>query len=181
MSPSHDQSGGPTHRLIVLRHAKSAWPDGVPDEDRPLARRGRRDAPQAGAWLKKTDHVSDRVLCSPARRARQTWDLAAEQLRKPPPVAIEPLLYATDEDTVIDVLRGVSDKVGTLLIVGHDPTLQKVIFRLAAVGNGGDDDALDRIHAKFPTSAIAVLALPGRWTDLKAHVAALTEFVIPRG
>ena len=61
--------------LVLLRHARSAWPD-VPDHDRPLAPRGRRDAPVVGRWLRTAGYLSDWVMCSTARRARQTWQLA---------------------------------------------------------------------------------------------------------
>ncbi|MET7442233.1 histidine phosphatase family protein, partial [Streptomyces sp. NPDC005568] len=61
---------GPLRRLVVLRHAKSAWPDGVPDHERPLAPRGRRDAPAAGRSLAAADCLPDLVLCSRRRRAR---------------------------------------------------------------------------------------------------------------
>ena len=78
---------------MILRHAKSAWPDGVPDQKRPLAKRGRRDAPAAGRWLR--DHVVrlDAVVCSPAERARQTWALVAAELDQPPAVKFDDRIY----------------------------------------------------------------------------------------
>ena len=72
-------ASSPARRLVLLRHAKSDWPDDVPDHERPLARRGRRDAPAAGRWLRKSGYVPDLVLCSTARRARETWQLAEEE------------------------------------------------------------------------------------------------------
>src|SRR6266508_2923118 len=66
--------------LLVLRHAKSDWPDGVPDAERPLAGRGRREAPLVGRWLRESGHIPDLVVCSPALRARQTWELVAGEL-----------------------------------------------------------------------------------------------------
>jgi phosphohistidine phosphatase len=74
-------------RLVLLRHAKSAWPD-VADHERPLARRGRRDAPVAGRWLRTAGRVPDRVVCSTARRARETWQLAAAELDASPTVRL---------------------------------------------------------------------------------------------
>ena len=87
-------TGSPGRRLILLRHAKSAWPD-VPDHDRPLAPRGHRDAPAAGRWLRKSGDIPDRVVCSTARRARETWELAGEKLRAEPEVVFEPRVYGT--------------------------------------------------------------------------------------
>ncbi|MFZ0755940.1 MAG: histidine phosphatase family protein, partial [Trebonia sp.] len=79
-------------RLVLLRHAKSDWPD-VPDQDRPLAKRGRRDAPVAGGWLGRSGYVPDAVVCSTARRARETWELAADGLARALPVAAPPVRY----------------------------------------------------------------------------------------
>ena len=76
---------GTDRKLMVLRHAKSAWPD-VPDHERPLARRGQRDAPVMGRWLRAAGHVPDQVLCSTARRARETWQLAQAGLGATPQV-----------------------------------------------------------------------------------------------
>src|SRR5262249_62423484 len=78
--------------LVLLRHAKSAWPD-VPDHERPLARRGQRDAPVMGRWLRTNGYVPDQVLCSTARRARETWQLARDGLGADPPVSFEPRVY----------------------------------------------------------------------------------------
>lgn len=68
-------TAGDSRRLVVLRHAKSAWPDDGADHERPLAPRGRRSAPAAGRRLREADCVPDLVVCSTARRTRQTWDL----------------------------------------------------------------------------------------------------------
>src|ERR1700733_6103572 len=82
----------PTRRLVLLRHAKSAWVDG-PDHDRPLGKRGRRDAPRAGRWLGRSGYVPDLVVCSTARRTRDTWRLAAAELGATPLVRFEPRVY----------------------------------------------------------------------------------------
>ncbi|MEU3693225.1 SixA phosphatase family protein [Streptomyces narbonensis] len=171
-------AGGRPRRLVVLRHAKSAWPEGVPDRDRPLGPRGLRDAPAAGRFLAETGELPDLVLCSPARRARRTWDLAAAELESPPPVRHDPRLYGADADDLLDVLHGVPDETGTLLLVGHNPGLEDLVLLLAGDGVG---DALDRVRTKFPTSATAVLTWHGGWPDLRAGGALLTELVVPRG
>ncbi|CAM5605305.1 Phosphohistidine phosphatase OS=Streptomyces griseomycini OX=66895 GN=FHS37_004000 PE=4 SV=1 [Streptomyces griseomycini] len=85
---------GPLRRLVVLRHAKSARPEGVADHERPLAPRGRRDAPAAGRALAEADCLPGLALCSTAVRARRTWELAAAQWGTPPPVRFDRRLYA---------------------------------------------------------------------------------------
>lgn len=169
---------GRPRRLFVLRHAKSAWPEGVPDQDRPLGPRGLRDAPAAGRFLAKTGGLPDLVLCSPARRARHTWELAAAELDGPVPTRHDPRLYGADGPELLDVLHGVPDEVATLVLVGHNPGLEDLILLLAARATG---DALDRVRTKFPTSAIAVLTWYGTWTDLRPGEALLTDLAIPRG
>lgn len=170
---------GPLRRLVILRHAKSAWPEGVRDHLRPLAPRGRRDAPAAGRALAEADLLPDLALCSTAVRARQTWELASAQWGTPPPVRLEPDLYAADVPDLLAAVHGVSPEVETLLLVGHNPGLEELVLTLA-----GDslDDALDEVRVKFPTSAIATLAWHGTtWQGLTPGTALLTSMIVPRG
>ena len=170
---------GPLRRLVVLRHAKSAWPDGVPDHERPLAPRGRRDAPAAGRALVEADCLPDLALCSTAVRARQTWELASAQWGTPPPVRQDPRLYAADVTDLLRVVHEVSPEVETLLLIGHNPGLEDLVLELA-----GDslDDMLDEVRTKFPTSAIAVLAWHGTsWQSLAPGTALLTGVIVARG
>jgi phosphohistidine phosphatase len=171
--------GGPLRRLVVLRHAKSAWPEGVADHERPLARRGRRDAPAAGRALAEADCLPDLALCSTAVRARQTWELASAQWGTPPPVRRDPRLYAAEVSDLLTAVHAVSPEVETLLLVGHNPGLEELVLELA---EDGLDDALDQVRAKFPTAAIAVLAWHGpAWDTLLPGTALLTSMIVPRG
>jgi phosphohistidine phosphatase len=170
---------GPLRRLVVLRHAKSAWPEGVADHKRPLAGRGRRDAPAAGHALAEADCLPNLALCSTALRARQTWELASAQWGTPPPVRHDPRLYAADADELLAVVHEVPSGVGTLLLVGHNPGLEDLVLELAG---DGLDDTLDRVRTKFPTSAIAVLSWRGpNWWALLPGSALLTSVTVPRG
>jgi phosphohistidine phosphatase len=166
-------------RLILLRHAKSAWPDDVPDHERPLAPRGRRDAPAAGRWLRKSDCVPDRVLCSTARRARETWQLAEEKLRAHPEVVFDPRVYGASTAELLDLVRETPPETGTLLIVGHDPTMHGLTLELARAEPGEEAPALDRVREKFPTAGIAVLEFTGSWPDLGPGRARLANFSVP--
>ncbi|MEU9498972.1 histidine phosphatase family protein [Streptomyces sp. NPDC048196] len=183
-------------RLVVLRHAKSAWPPEVPDHERPLAKRGRRDAPAAGRRLLADGCVPDLVLCSTARRTRETWDLVAPELGGRPEVVFEPRVYGASAAELLDVLREVPEQWRTVLLIGHQPGVQDVVLSLAeaeeeeaggavegAVEGEGDvgGEALARVRAKFPTAGVAVLALSGAWADLAPGTAALTSFAVPRG
>ncbi|WP_328884936.1 SixA phosphatase family protein [Streptomyces sp. NBC_00316] len=170
-------SGG-SRRLVVLRHAKSAWPDDVPDHERPLAPRGRRDAPAAGRWLRESDCVPDLVVCSTASRTRQTWDLVSDELDAITPVIHDARVYQASAGELLGVVRDIPARVRTLMLVGHNPGVQDLVLMLAGEADGS---ALERTRAKFPTSAIAVLCLPGPWPDLDPGAARLTGMIVPRG
>ena len=177
-------AGSTSRRLVLLRHAKSDWPD-VPDHERPLARRGRRDAPGAGRWLRAAGYVPDRVLCSTARRARETWELAEEGLGAHPPVTFEDRVYGASADDLLDLARQTPAGVATLMIVGHEPTMSALTLELAegpasaTPGIAGEQEALERVRAKFPTAAIAVLTFDGEWAGLGLGHGNLTAFAVP--
>ena len=161
------------HRtLVLLRHAKSAYPTGLVDHDRPLAPRGVREAALAGDWLRVNVPAVDQVLCSTATRARQTLANAGIGAA----VRYADQLYGAGFATVLTELARVNDDVATLLVVGHEPTMSDVALQLA----GSDTAAAQRIEDKFPTSAIAVLSVPCGWQQLEPGVATLVDFHVPR-
>jgi phosphohistidine phosphatase len=172
--------------LVLFRHAKSAWPD-VADHDRPLARRGIRAAPVMGRWLRDAGLVPDLVLCSTARRARESWQLAQPGLAASPPVAFDRRIYEGTAADLLGLIRQVPAATGALLLVGHNPAIEDLALMLAvsseAAGSSsgipGSGD-LDRMRSKFPTGAIAVLQPSGTWRDLAPGQARLTAFVTPR-
>lgn len=172
-------SGSATRQLLLLRHAKSDWPDDVADHERPLARRGCRDAPVAGRWLRAAGWLPDRVVCSTAKRARQTWQLAAAELAASPAVSFDRRVYAAASADVLHLVRDTAPRVRTLLIVGHDPAMQDLTVALASA-EAGDASVLERVRFKFPTAAIAVLEFQGSWQKLGSQQARLTTFMIPR-
>jgi phosphohistidine phosphatase len=173
-------ASSPTRHLILLRHAKSAWPDDVLDHERPLAPRGRRDAPAAGDWLRKSDYVPDRVLCSTAKRTRETWQLAEEKLGAHPQTVFEDRVYGASSAELLDLAQQTSAAVRTLLIVGHDPAMRGLTLDLASEQSGdAEGEALGRVRAKYPTAAIAVLSFSDDWPGLGPGQAHLTKFVVP--
>lgn len=163
------------HTLLLLRHAKSAYPTGVADHERPLAPRGIREAGLAGDWLRSNVSGIDTVLCSTATRARQTLAHAAIDA----PVRYADRLYGATPGTVLDELNAVGEDVNTLLVVGHEPTLSQLALGLASI-RGTDPRVEARVATKFPTSGIAVLRIEGRWRDLGLGGAALVGFHVPR-
>jgi phosphohistidine phosphatase len=176
----------PGRTLLLFRHAKSAWPD-VADHDRPLARRGIRAAPAMGRWLRETGLVPGQVLCSTARRARETWQFAQAGLAATPPVTFDARIYEATAADLLALIREVPPATGTLLLIGHNPAIEDLALLLAAApgaaggpGPGGSHPGdLDRVRSKFPTAAIAVLESAGTWPGLAPGGAWLTAFVTP--
>jgi phosphohistidine phosphatase len=166
----------PARRLLLLRHAKSAWPEDVADHDRPLAARGRRDAPAVGRWLRTSGYVPDLVLCSTARRARETWQLAEEELGAKPETTFERRVYGASPAELLALAHQTPSNVRTLMIVGHEPTMSDLTLELASTEPGG---ALERVRDKFPTAAIAVLDFSGDWAGLAPGRARLDDFMTP--
>jgi phosphohistidine phosphatase len=173
--------------LVLFRHAKSAWPD-VPDHERPLADRGIRAAPVMGRWLRDAGLVPGLVLCSTARRARETWQYAQAGLAATPPVSFEDRIYGEDATGLLALIREVPPATGTLLLIGHNPSIEDLALMLVpqgpAGGAAGPEAAsagdLERMRAKFPTAAIAVLQPAGTWHALAKGRARLSAFVTPR-
>jgi phosphohistidine phosphatase len=163
------------HTLLLMRHAKSSYPPGVADHERPLAPRGIREAGLAGDWLRANVPPIDAVLCSTATRARQTLAKSGVDAT----VRYSERLYGATPGMMIDEINGVADTVNTLLVVGHEPTASDVAIGLAGA-DGTDAAAVERISEKFPTSAIAVLTVAGDWKTLELNGAALVGFQVPR-
>jgi phosphohistidine phosphatase len=111
--------------LVLLRHAKAAHPADVPDEHRPLTARGHADAGAAGAWLARSGLRPDLVICSPAKRTRQTWHGVAVALAggAPPPVRYERPVYDGGPEDLLELVRHVPDDVCTVLLIGHNPSM----------------------------------------------------------
>ncbi|MGO9929096.1 MAG: SixA phosphatase family protein [Mycobacterium sp.] len=161
--------------LLLMRHAKSDYPPGVADHDRPLAPRGIREAGLAGDWIRGNVPAIDGVLCSTATRARQTLANTGVDA----PVRYSKRLYGATPETMIGEINETADTVATLLLVGHEPTISAAALGLAGA-DGTDIAAVERISAKFPTSGIAVLAVPCGWEGLQDGRAALIGFHVPR-
>jgi phosphohistidine phosphatase len=191
-----------TRRLILLRHAKSDWPD-VPDRDRPLAKRGRRDAPRIGRWLHEHGYQPDVVVVSDAARTRQTWDLVAPELGGSPAVHFEPRAYAASAPTLLYLAQELPARYRTALLIGHNPGLSELATSLAgppesttavgppesttAVGPPESDRATGpavkdngpRAAISLPTAAVAVFEFTGDWPSLTPGHARLINLTTP--
>ncbi|MEV4443471.1 histidine phosphatase family protein [Streptomyces sp. NPDC049577] len=169
-------SSEPTRRIILLRHAKADWPD-VDDHERPLAERGRKDAPAAGRWLAGSGVTPELALCSTSVRTRETWKLAVGELPQRPRTVYDERIYEASLGELIAVLNEVTDDVADVLLVGHNPGVHALADALAGEAEG---DLLARMNRSgFPTSAVAVLTFTGSWKSVEHGVARLVAFWAP--
>ncbi len=171
--------------LILLRHAKSSWDNpGLSDFKRPLAKRGKKAAPEIGAALTRLGLRPDLILCSGAVRARETLSLVLPELgSQSPPVVYDDALYMALPDGLLTGLhkikpdhKGKSPKC--VMMVGHNPGLEELALRL--VGDGPDDE-LALLSEKFPTASAAVIAFDAdTWADVEPGMGRLNHFLTPK-
>ncbi|HSP75976.1 MAG TPA: histidine phosphatase family protein [Cryobacterium sp.] len=143
----------PERTLILLRHAKSDWAGGQDDVDRPLAKRGVRQAPRTGVWLADSGYRIDLAIVSPAERARATWDLVAAELEVTPPTQVDDAVYAASAGELLGAVRALPGPVHTVVLVGHNPGLENLA------------GALTGAPVPLPTSALAVIGWDGPWSS----------------
>jgi phosphohistidine phosphatase len=156
--------------LVLLRHAKSAHPEGVADEDRPLTERGHADAAAAGAWLLSRGLLPSRVLCSPARRTRETWHsvrVALGDAASAAEVVMEPVLYDHGAARALNLIRATGPEVDVLMVIGHNPTVSMISALL---------DPGTEVEDGLRTAGLALHSVDGDWADCRPGEAPLTAF-----
>jgi phosphohistidine phosphatase len=167
------------HTLYLLRHAKSSWDEPLPDHERPLSSRGIRDARAVGRLLTARDWRADLVLCSTAVRTRQTWQHALAAGAGAGEVRYVDAIYEASTTRLVEQVRQTREDVGSLMLIGHGPGLPALAEWLGR--RPEPRDAWARMDAKYPTSGLAVLGIPGQWADTAPGRAVLAAFEVPRG
>lgn len=173
-----EDDGARPYRLMLLRHAKSAWPDGVDDHDRPLGERGRKAAPLMGAYMARKGLIPALAIVSTARRARETWALVSDRLPSPINCRETSDIYEVGAAAILTALGAVDPAIRDLLVVGHNPGMEDLADRIAGAGAA---EMLARMRQKFPTAGLAVFSFDGSsWQDLAPGGCRLVDFVTPR-
>ncbi len=164
------------HCLYLLRHAKSSWSDPtLPDHERPLSPRGRRDAKRIAGHLLEHGVTPELVLCSTSKRTRETLELVRPALGAAT-VELEPELYGASAQTLLERVRAVPESVASVMLIGHNPGLEDLALFLASAG-----PELERLETKFPTAALATLMRPAAtWSRLSGADAVLAAYVVPK-
>ncbi|MGJ9404312.1 SixA phosphatase family protein [Arthrobacter sp. KK5.5] len=166
-------------RLLVLRHAKSDYPFGVQDHDRPLGSRGEREAPLAGRWMVENGMVPDYIVCSDALRARSTCAWVGSELgEKGPTPYLDSRVYGADSTALLSIINETPETVGTLLVIGHLPTVQDLSMRLASV-DSFEEDVME-MATRYPTLGLTAMEITKPWAELDGRDARITHFVVPR-
>ena len=165
--------------LSLLRHAKSSWKSpSLPDKERPLATRGVVDAPLMGRAMAERGIDPDLVLCSSARRTRDTLGLVLPELKVEPEVVYKDELYHPSPGEMLEILREAPPSASRLLIVGHNPEIQA--FALDLIGSG-PKHYRDRLEEKYPTAGLVVINFTsGNWKGVAVNSGSLNLFLSPK-
>lgn len=166
-------------RLLLLRHFKSSWAEpGLADRDRALELRGQRDAVNMAETMVARDLTPDRILCSPARRTRDTLALLQERIRCDCPIDFLEELYSGPELDYRRIIANTGGDADRLMVIGHNPRIHVTALELIGSGRRGDQE---HIEAKYPTGALAVIEFDAQsWHGITEDSGRLVAFVRPR-
>lgn len=165
--------------LMLLRHAKAEFQEGVPDHERSLSSRGHADAPLVGRWMVEHGSVPDQILVSSALRTRQTCTWVCKELGdKAPTPKLEDDLYAARPAEMLALINHAPRTVTSLLVIAHNPGVQELAMRLASVRS--DERAVMDLATDYPSAGLTVLTFVGEWAELDGRDAEVTDFVVRR-
>jgi phosphohistidine phosphatase len=174
-----DDAAGTSSRkeLLLMRHAKSDWDSGIPrDFDRCLSPRGLRDARRMGRWIADASAVPDHVVCSPAKRVRETVELVLSELGLDPSVVQwEERIYEAAPSDLLHVLGKLPAAATRVLMVGHNPGMEMLVAHLAR-----DPLRLTENGKLFPTATLARLECEAEWNLLPVSGCKVLDLVRPK-
>ncbi len=162
-----------TRRLVLTRHAKSDWGEGLPDHDRPLNRRGRAAADAVGRWIARRDHVPEAALLSTALRVRQTWERLCPSFGREVPATWDDSLYLSSPEQMIRALHG--QRETRVILIAHNPGMASLAQWLAL------DPPQRAEFERFPTCATLVIDFDvDDWASIEPLTGHVVDFVVPR-
>jgi len=156
--------------LLLLRHAKSSWDHpSMRDFDRPLADRGKRDAPRIGRALKEREPVPDLIISSPAARARETVEAVIKSAGLTASLQFDESIYDASLAELMRLVRGLPDQTSCVLMVGHNPGFEGLVNRLTGASE------------RMPTAALASIEFQvDHWQDVEDGQGKLLSVLTPR-
>ncbi len=153
--------------LLLMRHAKSSWQDeGLADHDRPLNRRGQRDAPRMGQLLRHQQLLPDTIVCSTAQRAQTTARQVAEAAGYNGPVVLDERLYLATANEILHAVRRLAGAGQTVLVVGHNPGMEQLVSHFAGKTEPFPTAALAQLQLEVPAWSQVDAQTPGRLAKL---------------
>ena len=166
-------------KLILLRHAKSSWRNSSQiDFDRPLSKRGRHNATKIGCYIRKNQLNADLILCSPSKRAEETFNLIRAAFSKSWEAKFLDQLYLAQERDIIREIHKIQTAICNLLVIGHNPGLSSLASTLASKGKNQLGISLPN---KYVTGALSIFDVDVmNWSELNVYNAELVEFLQPK-
>ena len=165
-----------TRRLVLLRHAKAEQDFDGPDALRALTEVGHRQSAWVGEALRGAGLVPELALVSSAVRTRETWQGVAAAFEPVPEEDVRDEIYSAGPGTVLEVVRELDERVRTVLVVGHAPTMSRTAAVLASAES--EDSLVDRVRGGVPTATFSVLELSAPWAQIDPGTARLTDVVV---
>ncbi len=160
-------------KLYLLRHAKSSWDDSsIPDHERELNDRGRKEAKKMGEYFLEKNIIPDLIICSTSKRTRETYKLIIEKIDKNIQTIFEDNIYEASVSDIFDAISKVSKEVDSLLIIGHNPGMGYMVEKLTNIPG---------IIDKFGTCSLAELEVDiQKWSDIRKTTVKLINFISPK-
>lgn len=161
-------------RLLLLRHAKSAWPEGIPDIDRPLAPRGIRAGAAIGSYIARENLLPARIFVSPARRTIETWNIVSAAWPSHVAPIYESSIYEAPAENLLRLVRAQGD-ISPVMLIGHNPGMEDFVALLLSRNQRA------KTLPRYPTGSLAVIDLPvSDWSRIEPGRGTLERFVTPR-
>ncbi len=156
--------------LFLIRHAKSSWKDiSLDDFDRPLNKRGKKDAPLMGELLKIQNIKPDIIYSSPAKRTKNTVKIIADKIGYKNPIKFEPKIYETSFSTLKDIISSIDDAHNLVFLFGHNPSLNIFAEKFCS------------FYENIPTCGIVVLKFScDSWKEISSKNCELEAFDFPK-
>ena len=159
-------------KLILMRHAKSDWNNSLDDFERPLSERGKKEAPIMGKFIKNEDLIPDLLISSPSQRTKETLDLILNEVKEDIKIKFNDIIYENSYSKIVNLISGTDDKIKTLMILGHNPSMEE----LSKYFTG-----LDNFYDKFVTSALVLIKFDIKdWNEVKKVKGELVYFKTPK-
>ena len=166
--------------LIFLRHAKSSWAlPGVDDFDRPLNDRGNNAAPKMANWLTSEGIKPDVIVCSSAKRTRETLAHIEPMFSQEVATILEPNLYLASSNTLFECAAKLDDAYETAMLLAHNPGLHDAALSALTAASRRESGEM---RSRFPTCACAIISLPiNSWSEINTDIGELDAYVTPKG